>query len=154
MELVKCSDYVVSMGKTSKDELSDDDCFKMMFGYANFLKRPLELGMFIPCDLEENVLEEPESWDMYLSHDGNEKEIGGLKKEVIQYQQAKERVLFEGVTVNYDKVNNGEKAFIIYLKDIVICSYYKDVNFRFKTIEDLTSLGLTLTQTAIKTIKI
>ena len=29
--------------------------------YSKFLQRPLTLGMFMPCDLEGNVLEEPES---------------------------------------------------------------------------------------------
>ena len=60
MELVSCSDYVISMGKTSKCEMSDDECFNRMFKYANFLKRPLELGMFIPCDKDGNVLEKPQ----------------------------------------------------------------------------------------------
>lgn len=27
--------------------------------YASFLKQPLKLGMFVPCDEDGNVLEEP-----------------------------------------------------------------------------------------------
>lgn len=37
-----------------------------IFNYARFLKKPLQLGMFVPCDLEGNVLEEPEM-DMFFT---------------------------------------------------------------------------------------
>lgn len=52
--------------------------------YANFLKQPLELGMFVPCDEDGNVLEEPICQEYALYN----------KK----YQKSKERCLFEGFT--------------------------------------------------------
>lgn len=61
--------------------------------YANFLKRPLKLEMFVPCDEYGNVLKEPKRWEDYLqypdSFDGNKEWY-----ELYDYQQAKEKVLF------------------------------------------------------------
>ena len=31
-------------------------------GYANFLKQPLKLEMFVPCDEDGNILKEPKRW--------------------------------------------------------------------------------------------
>ena len=68
----------------------------LIVNYKNFLKQPLTLGMFVPCDEEGNVLEEPIYPSKFRTgvypHSG-----GVLKKYEIkleQYQQAKERVLF------------------------------------------------------------
>ena len=33
--------------------------------YANFLKQPLNIGMFVPCDEDGNVLEEPNIEDYF-----------------------------------------------------------------------------------------
>ena len=60
--------------------------------YAKFLKQPLTLGMFIPCDEDGNVLEKPhEEWE--LSYWDFSTKQG-------KYLKAKERVLFEGAVVN------------------------------------------------------
>lgn len=99
--------------------------------YAKFLKQPLELWMFIPCDEEGNVLEKPNPLV-----DVNNR----LKK---QYQQAKDRVLFEGFTMfGKDcielKESNGKSKvdiFIYQLKEM--------------TAKELISYDITLTPTAI-----
>ena len=117
MKLIKCSDYVL------QEDVVKDAIYRLR-NYANFLKRPLELGMFIPCDKDGNVLSEPKRWADYLeypdSFDGNNEWA-----ELYEYQGAKERVLFEGL----NKLAH----------DILIRQGYK-------TIEDLTELGLTLTK--------
>ena len=74
--LVSMVDFVLN----SKSELH---YFKVTQNYANFLKQPLELWMFVPCDEDGNVLEVVP----YYS-DGVEK--------VNEYKKAKERCLFEG----------------------------------------------------------
>ena len=66
----------------------------IIWNYAKLMQRPLELWMVVPCDEEGNVLEEPENWDNYLEFSGPE--VKGLKKEIVEYQQAKERCWFEG----------------------------------------------------------
>ena len=96
------------------------------YNYAMFLKQPLELWMFIPCDEEGNVLEEKSIFnttdeDYIFNSDDFDK-----------YQQAKERCLFEGF------------EFIESLK-LINCNLNE-----FKKIEDLVKYDLQLTKTAIK----
>jgi hypothetical protein len=55
--------------------------------YANFLSQPLTLGMFMPCD-ENNVPFEEDGTD------GNGYVLDKIMFD--QYQQAKDKVLFEG----------------------------------------------------------
>lgn len=154
MELVKCSDYVLieyeNYSKIYKDE---DEFLCKTVDYANFLKRPLELGMFIPCDLEGNALTYPVIKNNHIDECQCKYCIEEYSQYTIddkQYQQAKERVLFEGFEVKEYNLSYqfwvGNK-YISYDKPN---GYFSDYDF----IEQLTSLGLTLTQTAIKTIKI
>jgi len=64
-----------------------------VYNYANFLKQPLTLGMFVPCDLG-NVLEEPNCPSQYM----------GKQSYADRYKKAKERVLFEFETDNMDVI--------------------------------------------------
>lgn len=57
----------------------------------DFLNQQPKLGMFVPCDEDGNVLEEPSSIGV-----GND---FYLERAIDQYQQAKERVLFEGFEI-------------------------------------------------------
>ena len=66
---------------------------KIVYNYANFLKQPLTLGMFVPCNEDGNVLEEP----LHVFSDHTEKEKSLMYQSnylTIEYQQAKERCLF------------------------------------------------------------
>ena len=67
------TDFVLELGKTNQIELSDEAFIDVVLNYAQFLKQPLTLGMFVPCDEDGNILE---TYDP-------------------RHQQAKERVLFE-----------------------------------------------------------
>ena len=58
--------------------------------YAKFLKQPLTLGMFVPCDEEGNVLEEPKGTDLNDSFFAMQVDYN-LE---IKYQQAKETCIF------------------------------------------------------------
>jgi hypothetical protein len=77
------------------------DAFNEIINYANFLKQPLTLGMFIPCDEKGNVLEEPIRRDyIFEEHpelDGNPCEYreDDWQNDLEQYQQAEECVLFD-----------------------------------------------------------
>lgn len=98
--------------------------------YAQFLKQPLELWMFVPCDEDGNVLEEPKAED-YL-HGQDSFIFHRLQRDFIK---AKEVCLFEK-----SKYGMGT------IKEIIKCS---------KIIEDLitcSKLDLRLTTTAIKQI--
>lgn len=104
--------------------------------YANFLKLNLEKWMFIPCDSDGNVFEEPNpskfTMDNIQSFD--------------IYQQAKENVIFkEGFT--YVKNTN---SFVIYFKNNPIWVSWN----KSKTIENLIEHDLTLTDNTIKKYKL
>lgn len=115
-----------------------------IFNYANFLKQPLEIWMFVPCDEEGNVLEEPKGW---LNEECVINDCCTICK-CEQYQQAKERVLFDGFKMIGNKhVENNDF--------VVIGVGFK--NGMHKTIEDILKTTnfrkpVTLTETAKKQI--
>ena len=98
---------------------------------VNFLKQPITVGMFIPTDLEGNILEIPQ-------YNSNEQE---LEKLHLKYQQAKERVIFEGFELDKRGGAKDENNYI----DEEFCDG--------KTIEDLVEFNLTLTEYGSKQIQ-
>lgn len=125
--------------------------YNKIMSYAKFLKQPLELWMFVPCDEDGNVLEEPKNYVTWLGlHESKGSTIGFTEHE--KYQQAKERCLFDGNFTT--KILNQNT--VVYVNGI---SFYTSWN-KHKTIESLTGVestlnksGLfTLTQTAINLI--
>lgn len=120
------TDFVLEQTELYKeDKLSVFDFELRMKKYAQFLKQPLKLEMFIPCDDEGNVLEEPCSIGV-----GNE---FYYERALDQYEQAKEKVLFEG----WEKRIENHEAF----KQHLIFT---------KTIENAIGWNLTLTTNATK----
>lgn len=114
--------------------------------YANFLKRPLEIWMFVPCDEDGNVLEEPRDWfnwnDLMNPHTQDKESISDCK----QYEKAKERVLFEGFTE------------VSFFGKIIHLTHESDEGFNFTLCETINELvnyfseNIILTPTAIKEI--
>jgi len=146
-KLIKLSDYVIQSDLKKFMEVQSinhqnserANRYYNILKYAKLLQQKPTLGMFIPCDLDGNVLEEP----LQGLH-GNEQYEGALMDE---YQQAKERVLFKGFKL---EIENNELCFIeneemqlnfVYLKDrkLLRCDFTS-----YRTIEDLTSYGLEL----------
>ena len=87
-KLISMTDFVL------EQRLKHSESFKSkVYAYANFIKKPLTLGMFVPCDEDGNVLEEPDRWDDYVkapeSFDGNKEWY-----DLYAYEQAKEMCLF------------------------------------------------------------
>ena len=126
--------------------------WELILNYANFLKQPLELGMFVPCDEDGNLIEHPRPI---------EGDLGNIiyKDLFYKYKQAKERVLFEGFQYCESQKNGIElnlQLFISpYTKDGRIYLTKKETNgyhswFQLFTIEDLVQCDLTLTDSAIK----
>lgn len=97
--------------------------------YANFLKQPLTLGMFVPCDDNGNVLEEPKS-------DNYNEETRDYYYAVINYSNAKSKVLFNGFYIQNFTVRNISGDYIIYYKGK---NKMSDLN-----IDDLISYNLDL----------
>lgn len=150
-KLISCTDFVLRTCKNenevdiSTNEKHIEQSFKelnLINAYANFLKRTIELGMFIPCDKEGNVLEHK---SINLCQD---------LKEWAEYQEAKDRVLFEGFGII--SFSGGLECVIN--KDCQVFSNHTLGNTgwfacsEFETIEDLIPYDLTLTEKAIKQI--
>jgi len=112
---------------------------QQILNYANFLKQPLELWMFVACDGNWNVLEEPYNYQEYLKGDS-------LNTLCEDYFKAKERCLFEGFEWKINK-SFAEEIYGIFDKknDRFICA----INIGM-TIEDLVCINSKLTPTAIK----
>ena len=83
MKIISMTDFVLDKQRFKED--SDTAIFKVT-NYAKFLKQPLELWMFVPCDENGNVLEDIIGNGM----------IHNYSEKVKQYEQAKDKVLFEG----------------------------------------------------------
>ena len=106
MELISMTDFVLEQNEKLRKDIHDNynkllipQCCDRIFNYANFLKKPLKLGYFIPCDEEGDILEEPTNYEKRLLNMMTE-----YNDEVYTYYQAKQRVLFEGF--EYDKEND------------------------------------------------
>ena len=139
------------------------DAFNEIINYANFLKQPLTLGMFIPCDENGDVLEkEPNEDELCKFCDypsdkrhANAHSLGceGSRCEstaenyLYVYQQAKERVLFEGVSIK-------EFGRVVITNSKGIENTIANANIKKCipnwTIETLIQWELTLTESAIK----
>ncbi len=131
MKLISMTDFVFSQQERSKkDEIRLWDFQNEVVKYAELLNKPLELGMFVPCDEEGNVLEEPPFYQKYTTT--------GHDKRHEPYQQAKERALFEG----YERYEKQSRIWVHGENVDPIC-LYKDY-----TVEHLLSFNLTLTKAA------
>lgn len=160
MKLISMTDFVLQQEVKLKGVVKRDSDFNLIVNYANFLKQPLTLGMFVPCDEEGAVLDYPKWHNNYIKDLFNFYKTGGFgiphptsetdkkareaKEYCKQYQQAKERVFFRGCTSSL-------------IKDYYLVKDDNDNNLwaswnEYKTIEDLIQYNLTLTQTAIKQI--
>lgn len=67
--------------------------------YANFLKQPIELYMFVPCKLVDGVwvvMKTPDEKEQWFRDTYDNGWWGDFIKYKQEYQQAKEKCLFEG----------------------------------------------------------
>jgi hypothetical protein len=124
-KLIGMTDYVLEQWEfAGKEEIQK---YYSIAKYAYFLKQPLTLGMFVPCDENGNVLEET---DQYRSCEKGWK-----------YGQAKENVLFEGFQYLKD-----EEGFYLEHDNLIL---FPD-EFGSSTLESLVNDNLKLTDIAIK----
>jgi hypothetical protein len=136
MKLISMTDFVLE---------NDSTC---IYKYANLLKQPLELWMFVPCDENGDVLVEPKYEELCKycpledcksnsvgdSCEGSRCDVA-LENYIDEYQQAKERCLF---------LNQQGEVFDNELATIYL--------YEFFNIEQLSNdiRLIQLTQTAIK----
>ena len=91
--LVPMTDFVIKM-MFSKNYPNHKEALKQIFSYAELLKQPLKLEMFVPCDENGNILEEPQMRPERNSFD--EEDMDYDAQELYDYIKAKKKVLFEG----------------------------------------------------------
>ena len=94
MKLISMVDFVL---ENAKQPYVEGTKYKDLVNYAKFLKQPLKLGMFVPCDNDGNILEQP----IYTTNHSDECYCKECEEETKrcsdlqdQYQKAKEKVLF------------------------------------------------------------
>jgi hypothetical protein len=154
--LIGMVDFVLDQEKIV-DNSGDYRIFKKAFNlcekYAHFLKQPLELWMFVPCDENGNVLEYVKN--PYEEFCDKENVCRVISKEEIKYQQAKERCLFDGFELK-EIVFNSESIKTICLHEFLNVFWLDneknkwDTSAGLSTLEDLIKYNLQLTPTAIK----
>jgi len=100
--------------------------------YDEFLEQPLTLGMFVPCDLDGNVLEEPKPEDYFdvnkPSDQFNEEDKKGLNaysSKLMFYDDAKKNLLFKGCEIEKRRgtihvLKHGNTVFFSNWKNISI----------------------------------
>ena len=141
MKLISMTDFVL---ENAKQPYVEGTKYKDLVNYAKFLKQPLKLEMFVPCDEEGNVLEVPTNYEMRLLNMMTE-----YNDEVYTYYQAKAKVLFEGIEF---RTNGGVKFLTI--KEDTFAFFDFNVKFKNLTIEYLIQYDLQLTENAVKQIGI
>ena len=149
MKLISMTEFILS--DKVKSALEYEESYKMIRSYANFLKEPLKLEMFVPCDEDGNVLEEPKIEDYFddgFNFEFNQKHF----KDVVlkEYYNAKEKVLFEGFEIIHE-----DKVTITIEYNHFQLDYNKVLNVfaNHRTIEDLAKYNLIeITENAIKQI--
>ena len=103
MKLISMTDFVLEQSKRIMNvEITHLESHNQIVNYANFLKQPLKLEMFVPCDDNGNVLEDIIGHGM----------IHNYSEKLKQYEQAKDKVLFDG----FDIYSNGDlhNAFVTF----------------------------------------
>jgi len=140
MKLVSMIDFVLdheTLIDWNTTEFASWEYSNDVNNYATFLNQPLNIGMFVPAIEVEGkweVLEMPKEYELFTAYKGAL--VNNVSFDISrQYQQAKDKVLFEGVKCI--DVGNG---FIITLKgDIMFTASHVNI------IEDLISFEPTLT---------
>lgn len=140
MELLSMTDFVLEQTELFYDK-NQSKLIHNIVNYAQFIKQPLHRGMFVPCDENGNILEEP-VWQ--VEFEKNKVSDSNLIKKSKQYEQAKEKVLFENIKhLSYNPVDKSNELYD-----------YKNNHLFFieenETIEYLVEYNLQLTTNAIK----
>ena len=131
MKLISMTDFVLNSYEHFKSPtLFEETVFK----YATFLKQPLKLGMFIPCDENENVLNETE-WKNFTG------KMEDFHSVAIKYDKAKKEVLFKKFYL--DETYKREKRQLPYLTNGKVSVFlHFDFAIRHQIVEDLVGSDL------------
>ncbi|BAP30159.1 uncharacterized protein CHSO_1122 [Chryseobacterium sp. StRB126] len=169
MKLIPLSDFILEQKRKTTSETDYVKPLKLIFNYAEFLKQPLTLGMFVPVD-KHGVVLEPLQFCCTSSDCGC---MGmpvnvSAQEEIDEYYEANDKVLLKGVLRvnktpykatkrNLIDLVSGEKFMRIYTELTYwtgeIEKQYFDGKNNLK-VEDLIKFDLTLTPSALEAIGI
>lgn len=148
--LIPMTNFVNNVGNM-ENYPSHENALSWIYNYATFLKKPLKLEMFVPCDDEGNILEEPKIEE----EDIDEHTTQIFAQYQYDFDKSKENVLFEGFKIYDYKLN-----VFFYLGRRKKLSYDKKrkdfitIGFLPETVEDLINISsqIKLSQTALNAI--
>ena len=161
MKLISMTDFVLEQSelktKNTELELGLLKSVQLIYNYANYLKQPLTLGMFVPCDEDGNVLEEPNHLD-YKSKNSFGELVFNSESNKMKYHanydtwfEGKEMVIFDEFSFSNNILYNGFQTikFMNFSNgnvtiNLVDYSDEKTPKIQVKTIEDLIPYNLTL----------
>jgi len=104
MKLQSMVEFVLSQKRADEE---NEIVLRRIIDYAKFLSQPLTLGMFVPCDKNGIVLESPKHYanNSTFPFDGSKESAEQSNRqydyELKKYNEAKERVLFEGISISH-----------------------------------------------------
>lgn len=157
-KLVSMTAFVIDY--YSNEGYADLQTLNLMVNYAQFLKKNITLGMFIPLDSQGNILKEPKNYTTWKSLAHNSEDIDENKDSVTidennQYKKALKKCFFEGFEIAYNGysvirivASYNHSIELSFNKNDLMCQTLKDV-------EELTIFEeIYLSTTALKTIGI
>lgn len=137
-KLIRMTDFIVEQIKAKVgDEPSTSKSLEKIKKYAEFLRQPLTLGMFVPCDRDGKPLEEYKKSAEEETAD-NIAQCRVISLEEIKWIKAKQEVLFGGFEWDGDCATNS-----FFSIDDEYVSYGW-------TIEDIIDWNLRLTENAVR----
>lgn len=143
MKLLSILDFIQQQQKLKED---CSDILWKIYDYAEFLKKPLKLGMFVPCDVMGNVLEKPDFWDANGYPYNNNLSQEYCNDKIEQYQKAEDEVIFKGFQIEY--LGEDKLKTISTLGGILTVYWWNDYLNEYKLsrgvkiIQDLVEYGL------------
>ena len=162
IKLQSMTDFVLEREDTSTFDTSQIDWYDLeqvkldeIRNYARFLKQPLQLGFFVPCDEDGNLWEFPptnEEWEWAQKDSADAEQSYKMKQ--FYYEKAKERILFKGfhsIGENEIELLNSDNWMSFSQKTIIFTDEFGH-EIEVYRIEDLIELNLELTDSAIKQI--
>ncbi len=92
MKLLSMTDFVL---RETNSPTTLAESFQRCVTYANFLKQPLKIEMFVPVDEYGNILQEPEEFKEWIKSDHYFNASESVTHQCRMYKKALEKVLFE-----------------------------------------------------------
>lgn len=156
-KLISMKDYVLEQSKIGMEVQSISHQhsnrahrFEKIVKYANFLKKELNIGMFVPAKKVDGVwvvLEEPK---IENDHHGSFFKMQTDFHKEKEYEEAKNVVLFKDFSFSRKPFEDFDfiktEKFFVFRKHCTMKHW--SINFRIKTVEDLVKYNLTFTQSA------